>query len=99
MPIRCRSASRSCPCETRSTRRAMIRPTRQRFFDELGEERSRLLTHVSADGADWIAEVVAERASQAILCLDPFHVVRWATDALDEIRREVWNQARRRGDK
>jgi histone deacetylase 11 len=41
--------------------------------------------------------VVAARCPQAVLCLDPFHVVAWATDALDEIRREVWNQARRDG--
>lgn len=75
------------------------RKTLERFFSELGKERCKLLTHISADGADWIADVVAERAPQAILCLDPFHVVRWATDALDEIRREVWNEARRRGDK
>ena len=31
------------------------------FFDELGPERSALLTHVSADMADWIARVVARR--------------------------------------
>ena len=30
-------------------------------------------------------------------CVDPFHVVMLATDALDEIRREVWNEARRAG--
>jgi transposase len=30
--------------------------------------------------------------------LDPFHVVKLATDALDEIRREVWNEARRAGE-
>lgn len=34
---------------------------------------------------------------RAELCLDPFHVVSWATDALDELRREVWNNARHRG--
>ena len=28
----------------------------------------------------------------------PFHVVMLATDALDEIRREVWNEARRAGE-
>ena len=32
------------------------------FFDDLGPERSALLTHVSADMADWIARVVARRA-------------------------------------
>ena len=26
-------------------------------------------------------------------CADPFHVVRWATDALDQVRRAAWNQA------
>ena len=29
--------------------------------------------------------------------LDPFHIVKAATDALDEIRRAVWNEARRSG--
>jgi transposase len=28
--------------------------TVRRFFGDLGEERARLLTHVSAGGADWI---------------------------------------------
>lgn len=68
-----------------------------RFFDALGPERSAQLTHVSADGADWIASVVVGRAPQAVLCADPFHVVSWATDALDEVRRETWRQARAAG--
>jgi len=67
------------------------------FFDQLGEERCRLLTHLSADGADWISGPAAGRAPQAILCADPFHVVSWATGALDEVRREVWRTARRAG--
>ena len=65
------------------------------FFDQLGEERCKLLTHVSA--ADWIAGPAAARAPQAVLCADPFHVVSWATGALDEVRREVWRTARRAG--
>ena len=32
--------------------------TLRRFFDELGDERCQLITHVSADAADWIATVV-----------------------------------------
>ena len=40
---------------------------------------------------------IAERCPNATVCLDPFHVVKLATDALDEIRREVRNQARRAG--
>ena len=68
--------------------------TLEGFFDILGEERCAQITHVSADGADWISTVVAERCENAIRCADPFHVVRWATDALDEVRRQAWNEAR-----
>jgi transposase len=64
------------------------------FFDALGPERCAQVTHVSADGADWISAVVAERCVNAVRCADPFHVVRWATDALDEVRRAAWNTAR-----
>ena len=67
------------------------------FFDQLGDKRAALITHVSADGADWIASVVASRAPAAVLCADPFHVVSWATGALDEVRREAWRQARASG--
>jgi transposase len=64
------------------------------FFDALGPKRSAQITHVSADGADWISDVVAERCPKAVRCADPFHIVRWATDALDEVRRQAWNEAR-----
>jgi len=72
--------------------------TLEGFFDALGEARSRQLTHVSADAAGWIASVVARRCPQARVCLDPFHIVAWATDALDVVRRQVWNAARKGGD-
>jgi transposase len=68
--------------------------TLRRFFDDLGPDRAAAITHVSADGADWAKHVLAERCPQAVLCLDPFHVVAWATEALDEVRRAVWNEAR-----
>ena len=71
------------------------RATLRAFFDILGQDRSAAITHVSADGADWIAMVIAERCPNAVLCADPFHVVRWATDALDAVRREAWNDARK----
>jgi transposase len=64
------------------------------FFDLLGKERAAALTHVSADGAEWIGAVVAGRAPGAVRCLDPFHVVAWAGEALDEERRRAWNDAR-----
>ena len=80
------------------------RATLHRFFDTLedsgtaaGEDRAALITHVSADGAGWIADVVAARCPDAVRCADPFHVVKWATSALDEVRRDAWNNARRVG--
>jgi transposase len=65
-----------------------------RFFDLLGDERAARITHVSADAAAWIERVVSARCPNAVQCADPFHVVAWATDALDEIRRQAWNEAR-----
>ena len=71
--------------------------TLRRFFDDLGPDRAAALTHVSADGAEFIHTVVAERAPAAVLCLDAFHVVAWATKALDEVRRSLAAQLRRTG--
>ena len=68
--------------------------TLAKFFDLLGEQGCQQITHVSADGASWIADVVDARCPNAVRGADPFHVVAWATDALDEVRREVWNTAR-----
>jgi transposase len=64
------------------------------FFDLLGEERSAKITHVTADAAEWISTAVAERCPNAVRVMDPFHVVQWATEALDEVRRAVWNAER-----
>jgi transposase len=67
------------------------------FFNALGEERCKQLELISADMASWISGPIAERAPHAERCVDPFHVVMLATDALDDVRREVWNEARRQG--
>jgi transposase len=67
------------------------------FFERLGPDRCARLELVSADGADWIAEVVALNAPQAKRCMDPFHVVKWGIEALDETRRQVAAEARRTG--
>ncbi|MGH2968786.1 MAG: ISL3 family transposase, partial [Solirubrobacteraceae bacterium] len=73
------------------------RKTVEAFLDALGEERCAQLELVSADMAAWISGPIAERCPDAVRCVDPFHVVQLATDALDEIRREVWNEARKAG--
>lgn len=68
------------------------------FFAELGDERCQALELISSDMGEWILAAVAEHCPQTVVCLDPFHIVALATDALDQVRREVWNEARRRGD-
>jgi transposase len=73
------------------------RKTVERFLDLLGKQRCHQLKLVSCDMAPWITGPIAERCPNASVCYDPFHLVALATDALDEIRREVWNDARRQG--
>lgn len=76
------------------------RATVRAFFDALessGAGRCARITHVTADGALWISDVVRDRCPGAIRCADPFHVVGWATEALDAVRRQAWSDARRGG--
>jgi transposase len=68
------------------------------FFNDLGPERAARIRLVSSDLGEWITRAVRERCPNATLCLDPYHVVALASSALDDVRREVWNQARRAGD-
>jgi transposase len=68
------------------------------FFDALGPAGCQALRLVTADGADWIADLVAIRAGNARLCMDPFHVIAWAQAALDEVRRQAIREAKARGD-
>jgi transposase len=75
------------------------RKTVEKFLNLLGEERCKQIQLVSCDDADWITLPISRRCPNAAICLDPWHIVKAATDALDEIRREVWNQARRSGNK
>jgi transposase len=75
------------------------RETVEKFLDLLGKERCAQIELVSCDMAQWITRPIAEHCPNATVCLDPFHVVKLATDALDEIRREVWNEARKAGHK
>jgi transposase len=77
------------------------RATLDAFFAALGPQRCALITHVTADAAGWIAQAVTAHCPRAVRCADPFHIVAWATEALDEVRREAWNAAggRRRGNR
>ena len=60
--------------------------------------RAGLLRAVSMDMAPGYAKSVREHAPQAIVCIDPYHVVQLANQALDEVRRAYWNELRSLGD-
>lgn len=62
-------------------------------------ERAGKLRAVSLDMGHGYAASVRSHAPQAIICIDPYHVVQAAGQALDEVRREYWNELRRSGDK
>ena len=68
--------------------------TLAQFFTQLGPERCARIELVCAGGADWIFNAVRDVCPNAEICLDPFHVVGWAGNALDDVRRQVWNAAR-----
>jgi transposase len=58
-----------------------------KFFDELGPARTKKLEFVTMDmSASFIAEV-RERAPQAEIVFDPFHVVKLANEAVHKVRR------------
>ncbi len=57
-----------------------------KFFKLLTEQQRESIRCVSADGAKWIADCVEEYCPHAVRCIDPFHVVSWAADALDQVR-------------
>jgi len=71
--------------------------TLDEFFEELGEERSACIEAVSMDlGPAYLKSVTAEgHAPQAVVCADPFHLVKLVGDALDEVRRDLWQQLRK----
>ena len=57
------------------------------FFDELGEEGAKRLEAVTMDMSQAYIGVVQDRAPQARITFDRFHVQRLGCDAVDEVRR------------
>ena len=63
------------------------------FYRQLKPEQLSSIRVVTGDGAKWITECVNAFTPGCERCVDPFHVVEWAMEALDEVRREVWREA------
>ena len=64
------------------------------FFEGLTEAQRAAITYVTADGARWIADCISKYCPNAKRCIDPFHVVAWANDCLDEVRKAAVRQAK-----
>ena len=62
-------------------------------------QRACQLRAISLDMGPGYAKSAREHAPQAIICIDNYHVVALANKALDEVRRDYWNQLRQIGDK
>jgi transposase len=67
----------------------------EKFFKSLTPEQRASIKAVTGDGAKWITECVEESCPSAQRLLDPFHIVQWATDALDDVRKRIWNELRK----
>jgi transposase len=65
--------------------------TLRAFFDELGPQRAKTIRAVSIDMSGGYEKAIRDRAPQAEICFDPFHVVRLGQRAVDQVRRDEWN--------
>lgn len=65
----------------------------EQFYQSLTPEQLASIRVVTGDGARWITDCVNKYTPNCERCVDPFHVVEWAMDALDEVRRDAWRDA------
>lgn len=64
--------------------------TLRAFFDLLDERKSSIRA-VSIDMAGGYEKAIRDEIPDAEVCFDPFHVVRLAQRAVDQVRRDEWN--------
>ena len=69
------------------------------FFRQPADEQHASIKAVTGDGAKWIDASVKERLPNAERVPDSFHIVSRMSDALDQVRKRLRNQARRGNDK
>ncbi len=82
-------------CTSATNRKPRPCAVRITCWDRPSSPRARRRALIRLVSADSPTNRVRERpCPQAVRCADPFHVVQWATDALDEVRRQAWNLAR-----
>jgi transposase len=68
--------------------------TLQGFFERLGDRKNSIRA-VSIDMSGEYERAIRANLPQAEICFDPFHVVRLAARATDQVRRDEWNRHER----
>ena len=71
--------------------------TLEAFYDELGPDRTASIQAVSLDMGGAYKAATDTKAPQARQCVDPFHLVKLANQAIDKTRRWAWNLHRGEG--
>jgi transposase len=79
------------------------------FFDALGARRTAAIQALTLDASSIYLPTARDRAPQATICIDPFHVIGWTNEVVDSIyrtdapkipatrghyNRKHWNRAR-----
>jgi transposase len=67
-----------------------------KFFKELTVEQRASIETITGDTAQWITDCADDFCPNATRLLDPFHIVQWATNALDDVRKRLWNIERKK---
>ena len=67
----------------------------ERFYRKLGQEGCENIEAVASDGARGFLSATRAFAKKALIVLDHFHVKKYLNDALDTVRREELNKARK----
>ena len=67
--------------------------TLSKFFELLTPEQRASIQTVTGDGAKWIDTCIAKYIPHATRVIDAFHVVGWAQEALDKLKRDRWRDA------
>lgn len=63
------------------------------FCEELSQEERDNIEIVAGDGARWIDSCTKEFFKNSYRCLDPFHLVEWANEAIDKVRMNTVKKA------
>lgn len=66
------------------------------FFRALSTQQLASIKLISGDGAKWIQSCMDDFCPGAQRCIDPFHVVQWAMEALDKVRSASVSDARKK---